>query len=66
MSRWDPITIADDEDDVDKNFSIGTRRPGPSQAGGSGRERRQRGLFFWVTIRIPVFCVQHVPNVLVT
>ena len=67
MSRQDPIKISDDEDEASQDFSIGARRPGPSQASGSGRERRPRGLLhFWVAIRIPVVCVQNVINVLVT
>ena len=44
MSRRAPITISDDEDDASQNFSIGSRRPGPSLASGSGRERRTQGL----------------------
>jgi hypothetical protein len=53
MSRRDPITISDDEDDdANQSFPIGARRPGPSQARGSGREKRPRGLFSWIIIRV--------------
>jgi len=62
MSRRDPITISDDEDDANQNFSIGSRRPGPSQATGSGRERRIRGSFSVLPFGHPSFAPPPVPN----